>query len=61
VLKARIRWVGHVACMGERRVSYRFLVAETSGKERHAKDLSVDFMIILKWNSRKYDCRRGLD
>ena len=34
VIKSRrIRWVGHVAHMGEERVVYRVLVEETGGKE----------------------------
>jgi hypothetical protein len=34
VIKSRrMRWAGHVACMGEERGVYRFLVGETGGKE----------------------------
>jgi hypothetical protein len=29
VIKSRMRWVGHVACMGERKGLYRVLVGET--------------------------------
>ena len=29
----RMRWAGHVACMGEERGVYRVLVGETGGKE----------------------------
>jgi hypothetical protein len=28
----RMRWAGHVACMGERRGAYRFLVGKPEGK-----------------------------
>jgi hypothetical protein len=28
----RMRWVGHVACMGERRAVYRAFVRKTAGK-----------------------------
>ena len=28
----RIKWVGHVACMGERRGIYRVLVGKTEGR-----------------------------
>jgi predicted GH43/DUF377 family glycosyl hydrolase len=28
----RIRWVGHVACMGERRGAYRVLMGQPEGK-----------------------------
>ena len=30
----RMRWVGHIACMGERRGLYRFLMGKPEGKER---------------------------
>ena len=34
VIKSRrMRWGGHVACMGEKRGVYRVLVGETGGKE----------------------------
>ena len=34
VIKSRrMRWAGHVACMGEERGVYRDLVGETGGKE----------------------------
>jgi len=34
VIKSRrMRWAGHVACMGEDRGVYRVLVGETGGKE----------------------------
>ena len=32
VIKARMRWAGHVACMGERRGVYRVLVVKPEGK-----------------------------
>jgi hypothetical protein len=32
VIKSRMRWAGHVARMGERRGSYRFLVGKPEGK-----------------------------
>jgi hypothetical protein len=33
ILKARrMRWMGHVACMGERRGAYRVLVGKSEGK-----------------------------
>ena len=32
VIKLRMRWVGHVACMGERRSIYRVLVGKPEGK-----------------------------
>ena len=32
VIKSRIRWAGHVACMGERSSVYRVLLGEPEGK-----------------------------
>jgi len=34
VIKSRMRWAGHVACMGERRGVYRVLVGKPEGKRR---------------------------
>jgi len=47
-------WVGHVACMGERRVIYRVLVRKPEGKNR-LEDQGVDGRIILRWIFRKWD------
>jgi len=44
----RMRWAGHVACMGERRNSYIILVEISEGKN-HLRDLGIDGRIILKW------------
>ena len=44
----RIRWAGHVACMGERRGVYRVLVGKPEGKN-HLGDPSIDGRIILRW------------
>jgi len=42
VIKSRrMRWAGHVACMGEERVVYRVLVGKPEGR-RHWGDLGVD-------------------
>jgi hypothetical protein len=43
----RMRWVGHVACMKERKVTYRFLAGKPQG-ERLFAELVVDMRIILK-------------
>jgi len=49
VLKSkRMRLVGHVACMGERRGVYRVLVSKP-------EDPGIDGRIILRWNLRKWD------
>jgi hypothetical protein len=34
VKSRRMRWVGHVACMGERRGAYRVLVGKPVGKRQ---------------------------
>ena len=34
VIKSRMRWVGHVARMGEERGTYRVLVGKSEGKRR---------------------------
>ena len=49
VMKSRrMRWAGHVARMGNRRGSYRVLVATSGGIDR-LEDPSVNGSIILKW------------
>jgi len=40
-----MRWVGHVACMGERRGIYRVLVGKPEGKETTWKN----WRIFRKW------------
>ena len=48
VIKLRMRWVGHVARMGERRDVYRVLVGNVR-KKGHLEDQGVDRSIILRW------------
>ena len=50
----RMRWVGHVAHMGEERGVYRVLVGKPEGK-RPLGDIGVDGWIILGWISRRWD------
>jgi hypothetical protein len=45
----RMRWVGHVACMGDRRVAYTFLVGRSEGdaplgraRRRWEEDIKMD-------------------
>jgi len=52
----RMRWVGHVARMGERRGVYRVLVGKPEGKN-HLGDPGVDGRIILRCIFRKLDVR----
>ena len=55
-----MRWVGLVACMGERRSVYRVLVGKPEGKN-HLEDPGVDGRIILRWIFGKWDVGYGLD
>jgi len=48
-----MRWAGHVACMGEERGVYRFLVGKVEGKRPHWGGQGVDGWIILGWISRR--------
>jgi hypothetical protein len=50
----RMRWAGHVACMGERRGAHRVLVGKPE-KIDNLEDPGVDWRIILKWIFRKWD------
>jgi hypothetical protein len=42
----RIRWAGHIACVGEMRNAYKILYGKPEGRD-HLEDLSVDGKIIL--------------
>jgi hypothetical protein len=50
----RIRWVWHIACMGERRDAYRVLVGKPEGRD-HLEEPGVDGRIILIWIFMKWD------
>ena len=54
VIKSRrMRWVGHVARMGERRGVYRVLVGKSEGK-RQLEGTGIDGRIILRWIFRMW-------
>ena len=50
----RMRWVGHVARMGEGRGVHRILVGKPEGTD-HWGDPDVDGRIILRWIFRKWE------
>jgi len=54
VIKSRIRWMGPVARMGEKRGVYRVLMGNLR-KRHHLEDQGVDGRIILRWIFRKWD------
>jgi hypothetical protein len=56
----RIRWVGHVARMGEGRNVYRVLVGKPEGK-RHLKDKGVDGRMESKWALGRFVGGGGVD
>ena len=55
-LAGHMRWVGHVACIGERRNVYRVLVGKSDGN-RPLGGPWHRWEIILKWILNKYDGR----
>ena len=52
----RMRWVGHVARMGERTGVYRVL-AERPEVKNQSEDPGVDGRIILGWMCQEFGCR----
>jgi hypothetical protein len=48
VKSRRMRWVGHVAQMGDRSGAYRVLVGDLRDRD-HLEDLGIDGRIISKW------------
>jgi hypothetical protein len=55
VIKSRrMRWAGHLACMGERRGIYRVLVGNLRERD-NLRDPSLDGRLILRWIFRKWN------
>jgi len=48
VIKLRMRWMGHVACLGDMRNAYKIFVGKPEGMN-HLEDVNIDGKIILKW------------
>jgi len=42
ITSRRMRWTGHVACMGDMRNAYNVLVLKAEGKRGHTDDLDVE-------------------
>jgi hypothetical protein len=60
VIKARrMRWAGHVACMGGKEMHTGFWWGDLREGD-HVRDPGVDWRIILKWIF-KWDVWHGLD
>jgi len=61
IKSSRMRWVGHVARMGEERVVYRVLAGKPEGRRPLGRP-RLDRWIILGWISRRWDVgiRTGL-
>jgi hypothetical protein len=49
----RMRWVGHVSCVVERRGEYTILVGKYEERD-NLEDAGIDGRIILKWICRKW-------
>ena len=54
VKSRRMRWAGHVACMGEGRGVHRVLVGKPEGKRPLGRP-DVDGRVILRWIFRKWE------
>ena len=56
VVKSRMRWAGHVACMGEGRGVHRVLVGKPEGKRPLGTPRRRwEINIILRWIFRKWE------
>jgi hypothetical protein len=57
----RMRWVVHVARMGEGRNVYRVLVGKPGGETDHLKDQGIDGRMGSKWTLGRLAGGRGVD
>jgi hypothetical protein len=55
IKRRRLRWAGHVVCMGERRGAYKALVGKPERRRNHLEDPIVNGRIILKWIFERSD------
>jgi hypothetical protein len=55
VKSRRMRWAGHVACMGEGRGVHRVFWWGNLRKRDHWGDPDIDGRIILRWIIRKWE------
>jgi hypothetical protein len=53
-----MRWVGHVASMGEKKAACRVLVVKREEKTR-LEDLGLDWRIIFKYIFKKWNGSNG--
>ena len=61
VIKSRrMRWAGHVACMGDRRGVQDF-GGEFRRKRDHLENQGIDGWIVLTWTFKKCDWGRDID
>jgi len=54
IISRRVRWMGHVSGMGERRGAYTGLVGKPELKN-HLENISIDGRLVLKWILKKRD------
>jgi hypothetical protein len=49
----RVRWVGHVSCIGEKRSMHTVLIRKPVGRRQICKDLGTHRRVLLKWALKK--------